>query len=100
MTVERHVYLKFADEFSSDDAIAEVIERTPVMLAPVPQVLRLRVGRPVDERSAAAWDLVLVIELTSADEVDEYREHPAHRSYYLDYLKPRLGVIKAWNFGF
>ncbi len=99
MTVQRHVYLKFKDEFSSPAAIAEVVERTAV-LAEVPQVRALHVGQPCDAASAKAWDLVLMLEFDGADDVDPYREHPVHMAYYHDYLKPRLEVIKAWNFAF
>lgn len=100
MTVERHVFLKFSEEFATPEAIDEVVDRTPPMLSPVPQVQRLRIGRPADPRTSETWHLVLIIELSSADEIDDYREHPAHRSYYLDFLKPRLDIIKAWNFEF
>lgn len=100
MTVQRHVYLKFKDEFSNAAGIEEVAQRTPQMLSTIPEVVALHVGRPSDERSAIAWDLVLIVEFASADDVDPYREHPAHLTYYHDYLKPRLEVIKAWNFTF
>ena len=98
--IARHVYLKFKDEFGTDDAIAEVVDETPRMLAGVPQVRGLHIGRPCDERSHEAWDLVLLVEFASADDIEPYRVHPDHVAYYRDYLKPRLEVIKAWNFAF
>lgn len=98
--IERHVYLKFKDEFVNDQAIDDVVSTTPAMLSTVPQVRGLRIGRPCDAKSRDAWDLVLVVAFDSADDVEAYRVHPDHKRYYLEYLKPRLEVIKAWNFAF
>ena len=38
------------------------------------------------------------VRVISLEDVDPYREHPVHRSYVDDFLKPRLAVLKAWNF--
>lgn len=100
MGIQRHVYLKFTEEFETDEAVAEVVETTPAMLSGVPQIRRLQIGEPADEGSKDAWDLVLIVEFDSKDDIEPYRVHPDHVEYYRGYLKPRLEVIKAWNFFF
>ena len=40
----------------------------------------------------------MIAHFESLDAVEPYRIHPDHRSYVDDFLKPRLAVIKAWNF--
>ncbi len=100
MGIQRHVYLKFTEEFENDEDVAEVVHQTPAMLSGVPQIKRLHIGHPADEGSKTAWDLVLIVEFDSVDDIEPYRVHPEHVEYYQGFLKPRLEVIKAWNFAF
>ena len=95
--IERHVYIKLNDDHQTDARRAEVVERTRE-LSDVPGVIDVTVGVPVDEGSRAAWDVAIRLRFESIDAVEPYRVHPDHRSYVDDFLKPRMAVIKAWNF--
>jgi len=56
------------------------------------------VGIPADEASERSWDVSIVVRFRSVDDVEPYREHPEHRAYVDEFLRPRMVVIKAWNF--
>ena len=34
----------------------------------------------------------------SMADIEPYRVHPDHRAYVDEFLKPRMEIIKAWNF--
>jgi hypothetical protein len=94
--IERIVLVKLADAAVPDRrAIADhcwgVLER-------MPGVEQVHVGRPADESTAEAWDLVLVLRFAGFEDVESYRIHPDHRAYVDEYLKPRMEAITAWNF--
>lgn len=89
--------MRFGSEHSGSEATQVVIERTRE-LSGLPGVQHLWVAEPADEVSRAAWDLCLVIDFANLEDVEAFRVHPAHRAYVDEFLKPRLKVIKAWNF--
>ena len=97
MTIERHVYIKLNPDDATDKGRTEVVERTR-SLATIPGVRNVEVGVPADPSSLAAWDVCIRLQFDSLDAVEPYREHSVHRSYVDDFLKPRLAVLKAWNF--
>ena len=95
--IERHVYLKLNDEHSTDAGRAEVVQRSRG-LSEIPGVTDVTLGVPADEGSRTAWDVVIVLRFESLEAIEPYKALPDHRSFVDDFLKPRLAVIKAWNF--
>jgi hypothetical protein len=92
--IERIVLVKL----NPDRAVDEVADHSLEVLRALPGVRDVHVGVAADDRSSEAWDLSLVLRFESLDDVETYRVHPDHRGYVEEYLKPRMQVIKAWNF--
>lgn len=95
--IQRHVYLRLAHTHSGANSVSEVAQRSR-KLAEIPEVKRVQIGMPVDDVSCTAWELCLILDFDSMADIEAYIEHPLHRAYVDEYLKPRLQVIKAWNF--
>ena len=56
------------------------------------------VGAPADGHSTAAWDLCIQLHFETIKAATEHMNHPTHRTYIDEYLKPKMVVLKAWNF--
>jgi len=97
VTIERHVYIKLNADHATDRGRTEVVERTRT-LATIPGVRNCEVGVAADANALTAWDVTIRLTFDSIDAVEPYRDHPVHRSYLEEFLKPRLSVLKAWNF--
>ena len=67
------VCLKFRDPGDAE-GIAGRLEELP---GKIPVIRRLEVGRDV-VRSERSYDLALIVEVDSLDDLDTYRKHPAH----------------------
>lgn len=94
--IDRFVLIRLKSEYASErEAIAA---HTAETLRDLPGVVRVTVGTPADEHAAAGWDLSIVVRFGALADVEPYRVHPAHRRYVDEYLRPRMQVIKAWNF--
>jgi hypothetical protein len=96
--IERIVLLQMREEFTSEDALAEVAERSREVLPKLPGVLDCHVGLAADERTAADWHVALVLRFASTEDIPPYSVHPDHRAYVDDYLRPKLASIAAHNF--
>lgn len=96
--VERIVLFKLNQQWATEAGRAEVADHTRTALAEVPGVKSLSVGVPADEEVAKSWDLSVVLRFDSLDDAESYRVHPKHRAYVDDYMKPKMEVVKAWNF--
>ena len=96
--IERIVLFKLTDEWATDQRRREVAAHSREVLAKVPGVRSLSVGVPADEPSERSWDLSIVLRFDSRDDIDSYRVHPHHRAYVDEYMKPKMEVVKAWNF--
>ena len=96
--IERYVFLKLKDAHSTSAGRREVIEHTREALPKIPGVRGVAVGEPADGHAVASWDVSIVVRFDKIEDVEPYRVHPDHRAYVDEFLKPRLEVIKAWNF--
>lgn len=96
--VERYVFIKLKSEHATEAGRKEVAERTLDDLDGLPGVVKLIVGTPADQHAGDAWDLSIVVVFDRYEDVAPYLSHPDHRRYVDEYLKPRLEVIKYWNF--
>lgn len=96
--IERIVLIKLNQEHAHDAGRAEVAARSREVLSALPDVIEVAVGVPADAPSLKSWDLSLTLRFESLEAVEAYRVHPAHRAYVDEFLKPRLLLIKAWNF--
>ena len=97
--IERIVLFKLKAEYCNDAARAEFAERTLADLGALPHVRSVTVGIPADEASEASWDISIVAQFDSMEDVHQYIVDPAHRIYVDQYAIPRVEVRKAWNFG-
>lgn len=96
--IQRYVFLKLRDGAATPEVIDNIAGRAHADLPAVPGVQSVVVGRPADERSAAAWDLALAIAFDRQEDIEPYMSHPRHRAFVDEVLKPELEVIKAWDF--
>ena len=96
--IRRFVFFRFKEAYRGVDAKAEILERTHEVLQTVPGVLDYEVGTPADEKASAAWDLSISVGFETRESLAAYIADPEHRRYVDEFIKPRLEVIKAWNF--
>jgi hypothetical protein len=96
--IERIVLIKVKDEYCTDAAREETAAHTLAALEGLPGLGSVHVGVPADEASGKSWDLSIVLHFDSLRAAEQFRTNPEHRSYVDDYLRPRMEVIKAWNF--
>ncbi len=96
--IQRIVLIKLKDAYTGQEARGEVAEHSRRVLGGLPGVVQVQVGEPAEAKSAKSWDLSIVLGFARLEDVEPYRVHPEHRAYVDDYLKPRMEVIKAWNF--
>ena len=96
--IERIVLIKLVDAHATPDGRAEVVRRTRDALPGLPGVRAVTVGIPTDEERESRWDICIRVRFTDIEDVEPYLLNPDHRAYVDDFLKPRMEVIKAWNF--
>ena len=94
----RYVFIKLVDSYANSAARAEVVRETLETLSKCPDVLSVSSGVPSDPLSEKAWDVSITLRFDSQEAVESYRADPIHRKYVSSFLRPRLEVIKAWNF--
>ena len=76
----------------------DILSETHRVLQTVPGVEMYEIGTPADEKAMAAWDLSITATFASRAVLESYIQHPRHREYVDEFIKPKLEVIKAWNF--
>lgn len=96
--VQRIVLFKLKDEFCNDAARSEIAAYTREVFTALEGVRSAHVGVPADAPSEKSWDLSIVLQFDSIDAVKRYAVDPDHRAYVDDYIRPRMEVVKAWNF--
>lgn len=94
--VERYVFLRLKKEHTHESAKVMIEARRA--LEQIPRVVSFTVGAPADEHARDAWDVCMRVCFESIYDVEPYRVHPAHRRFIDEFLKPRIDVVKAWNF--
>jgi hypothetical protein len=95
--IVRYVFVKLKAQYGDARGLEEVCARSGE-LAAIDGVRSLAVGKPADAGASSAWDLSLALAFDSLQAVARYLQEPRHVAYYDGFLKPRLHVIKAWNF--
>lgn len=96
--VKRIVLIKLKGPWANDEGRRESAAR---LARDLPAIVGVRAAEalvPVGGKSGKDWDLCLEVTLADEDAVASYLDDPAHRSLVDDFLRPRLEVIKAWNF--
>lgn len=94
--IERYIYVRLHEEYAAERAA--IAEHTRAVLATLPGVVQYAVGTPADTHSEKAWDLSLAIRFSSVEDIEAFRAHPDHKRLVDEFLKPRMHVVKAWNF--
>jgi hypothetical protein len=96
--IERYVFFKLQDAYANPAGRAEVAERTKQALGALAGVRSVTVGIPADAVAEAAWDVSVVVRFACLADADAYRVDPDHERFTKDFLRPRMAVVKAWNF--
>lgn len=96
--IERIVLLKMKEEFATEEALEELVEHSREVLPKLPGVVGCSVGLAADEKSGEQWHISLVVRFESLAELPAFADHPDHRSYVDDFIRPRLESIAAFNF--
>jgi hypothetical protein len=96
--IKRIVMLKLEKALSTAEGRAEVTSTSLSILRGIPGVVHVSVGSAADHASESAWDVCLVLDFESLDELEPFRVNPEHRAYVDDYLRPKLKALAAWNF--
>ena len=94
--IERYVFLKLKDEHVQERH--DLARRIAEVVTTVPGVVSVRTGTPAEAQSGTAWDVSVAISFAHIDHVEPYKVHPAHRSLVDTELRPKMEVLKAWNF--
>ena len=96
--ITRNVFMKFKDDFQNESEVETICRETMRVFEDLDMVRDFKLERPADELSKKAWDLSLTVFFENNKAVKQYTLDQAHRQYVHDFLRPRLEVIKAWNF--
>lgn len=96
--IERYVFFKLQDAYANPTARAEVARRTEQALGALKGVRSVTVGLPADAAAQGAWDVSVVVRFDTLSDADAYRVDPQHERFTVEYLRPRMAVVKAWNF--
>lgn len=94
--IERYVFVRLKKEHAHERKL--VMSEARRVLEQIPRVTAYTVGAPADEHAQDSWDVCIRVLFTSIYDVEPYRVHPAHRRFVDDFLKPRIDMVKAWNF--
>lgn len=94
--IERYVFIKLKDEHLHERGA--LAQRIAEVVGTVPGVVGVRAGTPAEERSASAWDLSVAIRFERLEDVEPYKVHPDHRRLVDEELRPKMIILKAWNF--
>lgn len=96
--IRRVVVLKLDCALATPEGRAEVTEHSLQVLRSVPEVVRVEVGSAADHATETAWDVCLLIDFESLEDLEPFRVDPDHRAYVDEYLRPKLKALAAWNF--
>jgi len=96
--ITRNVFMKFREEYQEEQQLRTIADETNRVLDLVDSIKVFSIGLPADPTSKKAWDLSLAVMFDSLEDLELYRKDSVHREYVDQFLKPRLEVIKAWNF--
>jgi hypothetical protein len=96
--IQRIVLIRLTEKFSTEEGRSEVLEYSRQRLAAAPQIASFTAGAQVAPLAEKRWDLALTMNFETRKDVDEYCLSAAHRTFFEDFLQPRLALIKAWNF--
>jgi len=96
--VERIVLIKLRDDLANDVGRTEIAGRLVRDIPGIAGVRGVTVQVPADSRSGQDWDLCLRVAFDAVEDIETYRSDPGHRALVDEYLRPRLEVLKAWNF--
>lgn len=96
--IERHVLIKLKAEHANTTARREIAAATLAALRAIPNVRAVSVGVPADAHAESAWDLSLIVHLDSLADVQPYMEDAGHQRFTHEFLRPKVEVVKHWNF--
>ena len=92
-----HVVVIRLQEGVTDAQVAEVLAGLAALPAAVPQIRSFTCGRNLGLTPNAA-DLAFHATFDNADDFAAYREHPAHKAFGADVLRPVMASVTPIQF--
>ena len=94
----RQVFLKFRASFQSVEAVDLISSETIRVFEQIKSIQSFEVLKLADAVAKKAWDLNLIVNFDSLEDIETYKNNTDHRKYVDDFLKDKVEVMKAWNF--
>ena len=96
--IQRVVLIRLKPDFRDEASMAAIIEETYNTLPKARGVQRLSVGSAADGRTRGDWNLALLVQFDTLEDVEAYRIDKVHRAYADVFLKPMMEKIHVFNF--
>lgn len=96
--IQRVVMIKLKPAYDDDESREQIAAETRKVLVDAHGVLDVKVGVPGDGRTRGAWDLCILVQFATMEDVETYRTDKIHRAYADVFLKPLRDQIRVWNF--
>ena len=96
--IQRVVLVKLKPTYADDASLEQIAAETRQVLKDAHGVLGLEVGVPGDARTRRDYDLCILVQFATIEDVETYRTDKIHRAYADVFLKPLRERIRVWNF--
>jgi hypothetical protein len=83
-----HVVLIRLKEGAAPEDGTQLLERAREMLAPIPGVRNLRVGRGLGKKAEVSYPYALVMEFEDETALEAYQVHEEHRRFVREVVDP------------
>jgi hypothetical protein len=93
-----HVVLIRLKEGVSPEEGTRLLERAREMLAPIPGVRNLRVGRGLGKKAEQSYPYALVMEFEDERALDGYQVHAEHRRFVREVVDPVQDDKKVYDY--
>lgn len=93
-----HVVLIRLKSGLGDTAGAELLEQAKKLLAPIPAVRNLRLGRGLGKKAELDYPYALVMEFEDEDALESYQVHPDHQKFVREVVGPVQDDKKVFDY--
>lgn len=98
--IRRIISLQFLDPLRDDTVLADIAWFIRKTLCSIPFVLSTSVGLSSHTNVSDAWDMIVFVDLSSADKAHALPAHPEYRALFHGYLHPKINAINIHDFTF
>lgn len=96
--ISRFILLKLNQDVAVEPSRSLVGQATRGLLLSLPQVQAVELHVPADQECEDQWDLALIVQFESIEQVHAYLAEPRHETFVREYLTPRTAARRVWNF--